>query len=75
MGKYLARQFPQYLAQIAELRICDPEFDEICGQFEEVAALLEECSQTSSGPWEPLKETLADLQREIADCLGAENSG
>ena len=69
MGRFLDRQFPEHRSRIAELRLCNREFDEICCQYEEIASLLEDRS-SKPGQWQPFDDAMADLKREIAERLG-----
>jgi len=68
-GDFLAVDFPDKITVIRRLRERDPTMDEVCRDYEEIAALkhraIEKSSDVSSPDLRNLIDTLAGLRNEI----------
>ena len=71
VGKYLARAFPQEYCSIAERRLENAEFNQICADFEELSALLYDDNTLRSSDFsdEDVVASLDGLRDEIANLL------
>ena len=69
MGKYLKQSFSLDYGLIVEACAADNDFDELCVDYEQIAALLHQHEKVQGRKKKHLAECLGDLHSEINEWL------